>query len=213
MTKLKRVLVGTALVAATAGLVGCSSANSQQNPYTGPHANSHGVNVSAPNVNGNNMDVLTHAFNGEGIKVKPIGKNILLVPPHAIRFANASAELTPQDQQTLSAMAKVMKAHTVSPFVDQAGYIDSTGSQHYKPQATYMVRLVGHASSPGNMQYNQNLSQRRVQNVAAYLEAHGVQAKRITTDAMGEKSPIASNASRKGQAINRRVDVMLTPAG
>ena len=69
------------------------------------------------------------------------------------------------------------------------------------------VRVVveGHTDSTGADAYNQALSQRRADAVAKYLESKGVPANRLTARGMGESNPVASNDTREGRALNRRV--------
>ncbi|GAB2655203.1 OmpA family protein [Vibrio panuliri] len=73
------------------------------------------------------------------------------------------------------------------------------------PQA--QVEIVGHTDSSGAAEYNQQLSEKRAQSVAAVLTESGVDASRITVSGEGEANPIASNETREGRAQNRRVDI------
>ena len=66
--------------------------------------------------------------------------------------------------------------------------------------------LEGHTDWVGTDQYNQGLSQRRVDAVKAKLvQDYGIPADRISTEAYGESRPIASNETDEGRAQNRRV--------
>jgi outer membrane protein OmpA-like peptidoglycan-associated protein len=47
--------------------------------------------------------------------------------------------------------------------------------------------------------------------VARYLESQQVLPQRILTSGMGQNSPIASNDTPEGRALNRRVEIQLTP--
>lgn len=67
--------------------------------------------------------------------------------------------------------------------------------------------LVGHTDSVGTDSYNMDLSRRRAQAVASYLEAHGVSPNRVQTEGRGESEPIASNATDQGRQQNRRVEI------
>ncbi len=75
------------------------------------------------------------------------------------------------------------------------------------PQAE--VHIVGHTDSTGSDTYNQALSERRAQSVANELERQGVNPSQITVSGEGERSPVASNATRKGRTLNRRVELMI----
>ncbi|MCF0156646.1 MAG: OmpA family protein, partial [Veillonella sp.] len=71
------------------------------------------------------------------------------------------------------------------------------------------VKLVGNADSSYNADYNQALSERRVQSVAQYLVNNGVNSNRIVGLANGDRKPAESNATAAGKAENRRVDVYI----
>ena len=75
------------------------------------------------------------------------------------------------------------------------------------------VRIDGHTDSIGTEEYNQGLSERRAEAVAAYLEAAGVSRDRMTVAGFGETQPVASNDTAEGRALNRRVEIdLIDPA-
>ncbi|HEY0769867.1 MAG TPA: OmpA family protein, partial [Sphingobacteriaceae bacterium] len=69
------------------------------------------------------------------------------------------------------------------------------------------ITLGGHASSEGTDEYNMNLSRDRANSVKTYLVNSGIASSRITTQAYGERQPIASNATEAGRSQNRRVEI------
>jgi OOP family OmpA-OmpF porin len=71
------------------------------------------------------------------------------------------------------------------------------------------VRIEGHADATGPEAYNQGLSERRANSVRAYLVSDGVEASTLTTVGYGESRPIASNDTREGRALNRRVELQV----
>ena len=74
----------------------------------------------------------------------------------------------------------------------------------------YIISIRGNADSTGDANYNYQLSQRRAQSVIQYLAAeHGVPAHKIYLIGLGEDQPVAKNATAKGRAENRRVEVKL----
>jgi len=74
-----------------------------------------------------------------------------------------------------------------------------------------LIDIAGHTDSTGSEQYNQQLSERRANTVAQYLRSKGVLDTRIATVGYGESRPIASNDTPEGRALNRRVELTLTP--
>ncbi len=69
------------------------------------------------------------------------------------------------------------------------------------------IVIVGHTSSEGSTEYNQQLSERRAQSVVDDLVRRGIDAGRIRALGKGETSPIASNDDESGRSMNRRVEV------
>jgi OOP family OmpA-OmpF porin len=76
------------------------------------------------------------------------------------------------------------------------------------PNATFEV--AGHTDSKGSDSYNKSLSQRRANNVRAYLVEQGVDGSRMTATGYGESQPVADNATEAGRAQNRRVELRVT---
>jgi len=70
------------------------------------------------------------------------------------------------------------------------------------------IQIVGHADSTGSSAYNQRLSEQRAGSVKDYLVKSGVDPSKITILGMGDRSPVADNATREGRAKNRRVVIM-----
>lgn len=71
------------------------------------------------------------------------------------------------------------------------------------------VRVEGHTDSIGTEEYNQKLSQERSESVVEYLVSKGVNGNNLIPVGMGETSPIASNDTDAGRALNRRVDFIV----
>jgi outer membrane protein OmpA-like peptidoglycan-associated protein len=73
-----------------------------------------------------------------------------------------------------------------------------------------IVRIEGYTDSRGDAQENLELSQARAQAVADVLVDLGVDAKRIELQGHGQSFPVTENASDKGRAQNRRVEVVFS---
>jgi OOP family OmpA-OmpF porin len=71
------------------------------------------------------------------------------------------------------------------------------------------VLIVGHTDSVGSDLSNQALSERRAQSVAAILERLGVKPSQMQVMGKGESSPIKSNDTKEGRAMNRRVKLTI----
>ncbi|MEM9676357.1 MAG: OmpA family protein [Bacteroidota bacterium] len=70
------------------------------------------------------------------------------------------------------------------------------------------IRVIGHTDALGSNDYNQRLSQRRVQSVVNFLASQGLRGKvKLYRQSQGESQPVASNTNEAGRARNRRVEV------
>lgn len=78
------------------------------------------------------------------------------------------------------------------------------------------VTVQGHADSTGSEDFNRKLSAKRAETVRQYLiSSNAVPAGHVQVDAKGSVRPVRTNATTKGRAQNRRVDVIIrsvTPA-
>lgn len=73
------------------------------------------------------------------------------------------------------------------------------------------IKVVGHTDNAGNPAANLKLSDARAKAVKAYLVNTGkIAGVRVATAGMGDKQPIADNATDAGKAQNRRVEVLVT---
>ena len=69
--------------------------------------------------------------------------------------------------------------------------------------------MAGHADRSGTPQYNQRLSQRRADAVAAELVRQGVSRNEIMVTAFGESRPLVPTADGVREPQNRRVEIVL----
>ena len=74
-----------------------------------------------------------------------------------------------------------------------------------------LVDVMGHTDSTGSDAYNLDLSRRRAESVANYLVSRGTNRARIATVGYGEQYPRADNPTEQGRALNRRVEIRITP--
>ena len=73
------------------------------------------------------------------------------------------------------------------------------------------VLVLGHADATGAMAANTRLSLDRAKSVAAIFRMSGLQGNRLTLRGMGSVMPRAANDSNEGRALNRRVEILMTP--
>lgn len=80
-------------------------------------------------------------------------------------------------------------------------------SEHPKTK----IEIQGHTDSTGSKIINDKLSQARANSVRNYLVNDlKVDSSRITAKGYGSSSPVANNATKEGQATNRRVIAVIT---
>ncbi|WP_085706823.1 OmpA family protein [Pseudomonas sp. B35(2017)] len=73
------------------------------------------------------------------------------------------------------------------------------------------VLVLGHSDTTGAAPANIKLSQERAQAVAAIFRLSGLQRDRLMLRGMGSEAPRAANDSAEGRALNRRVELLVTP--
>jgi outer membrane protein OmpA-like peptidoglycan-associated protein len=131
---------------------------------------------------------LRDRLQGTGVSVTRVGDSIVLNMPGNITFATDSSNISADFYPVLDSVALVINEF----------------------EKTY-VDVIGHTDSTGAADYNQRLSVARASSVARYLESQQVLPQRIVTQGMGKDAPIASNDTPEGRALNRRVEIRLTP--
>ena len=104
--------------------------------------------------------------------------------------------------------------------IDLYGIYFDVNQDRFKPQSLPTLRALkaflaanagktfiieGHTDSDGSDAYNQDLSERRAASVLKWLAENGIDIDNIRAVGMGETAPVASNATRAGKALNRRV--------
>ena len=141
---------------------------------------------------GNYMDrqeaALRERLQATGVSVTRYEDVIVLNMPGNVTFATNSADVTAGFYPVLDSVAIVLNEY----------------------DRTY-VDVVGHTDSTGRAGYNQTLSERRAGSVASYLESREVIQERLLISGLGQNQPVADNTTPNGRALNRRVEIVLTP--
>lgn len=76
--------------------------------------------------------------------------------------------------------------------------------------SSVMIEIGGHTDDEGTKEYNIELSMKRARAVYGYLLDHGIAAGRLSYKGYGEGSPVSSNRSEEGRALNRRTEIRIT---
>ena len=118
-------------------------------------------------------------------------KDLLLVPIAIgesiqlknVFFVQSKSELKPESYPELDRLVKIMKDNP-----------------------TIEIELSGHTDSYGVPTALQLLSEKRVEEVKAYLINKGIAVKRITGRGYGGSKPISANSNEESRQLNRRVE-------
>lgn len=130
-----------------------------------------------------------------------------------LRYAFSSGPATPAP----SPAAAPAQARSFIVFFDwnradlteRARQIIAEAAQQARAQRTTRIEVAGHADRSGTVQYNQALSRRRAETVAAELVRLGVAREEITITALGESQPLVPTADDAREPQNRRVEIVL----
>ena len=98
-----------------------------------------------------------------------------------VNFLSGKTTLTPGSQAKIQSMINRIKS------------LDYTA-----------IEIYAYTDDVGSDNYNLSLSNRRAASLSEMLVYHGLDKNKITAFGMGEKHPIADNATEQGKAINRR---------
>jgi outer membrane protein OmpA-like peptidoglycan-associated protein len=71
------------------------------------------------------------------------------------------------------------------------------------------VRIDGHSDAFGTSKNNLKASRFRAQGAAKFLVKNGIAASRLKVNAYGEDKPVASNKTKEGMALNRRIEIRI----
>jgi len=101
-----------------------------------------------------------------------------------IEFETAKGSLTPKGKETVDKLAVILQQYP-----------------------TIKAEIAGHTDSDGSAEFNQKLSQARVETVKGRLIARGINAGRLTAKGYGESKPLVPNTTDANKQKNRRVEI------
>ncbi len=92
---------------------------------------------------------------------------------------------------------------------DRARQIIAEAATNAQRVSSTRIEVAGHADRSGTPQYNQRLSERRAEAVAAELQRRGVPRSAMVIQAFGETRPLVPTADDVREPQNRRVEIVL----
>jgi outer membrane protein OmpA-like peptidoglycan-associated protein len=71
------------------------------------------------------------------------------------------------------------------------------------------VEIGGHSDNVGSEKYNQQLSEKRAQEVFNHLILSGIPKTQLAFKGYGSSKPVANNNSEESRALNRRISFII----
>ena len=185
--EINKTTKGAAIGAAAGALVGAVVSGERKAVLIGA-----GIGALSGGAVGYYMDrqeaKLREQLRGTGVSVTRHEDTIVLNMPGNVTFATNSSNVSGDFYPVLDSVALVINEFDKT-------YVD----------------VIGHTDSRGSAEYNQRLSEKRATSVSQYLTSREVVPERVVSRGLGEEVPIASNDTPSGRALNRRVEIQLTP--
>lgn len=128
------------------------------------------------------MDNCPDTFAGAAVNAE--GCAVFLGTLKGVNFESGSARLTTESRAILDNAASELKKYP-----------------------NIRVLVSAYTDSQGSAKFNQSLSQKRADSVRTYLVSKGVASASLSATGFGEINPVASNDTREGRAMNRRVEL------
>lgn len=116
------------------------------------------------------------------------GEKIYVALPSGILFDTGKDALKPGARESLAKAATTLKNSDTN------------------------IIIQGHTDSTGTASLNQALSERRANNVLNYLASSGVSTSRMSSVGYGSSMPVAPNDTDANRALNRRVQLEISPS-
>src|SRR3954471_10635877 len=182
-SKEKGAVIGAATGAAVGGVIGNQTGSTARGAIVGA-----AVGGAAGAIIGHQMDQKAKEIQQTvaGADVTRVGEGLVVTFESGLLFDFDADRLRSESKKNLDNLAASL-----------ANFGDSK------------LLLVGHTDAQGSDEYNLDLSRRRANAVAAYLESRGVSAARVQTSGRGENEAIASNDTDAGRQQNRRVEAAI----
>ena len=178
----KGAVIGAAAGGALGGVIGNQTGSTARGAIIGAV-----VGGAAGAIIGHRMDKQAQELqqNIPGAVVKRVGEGIEITFASGLLFDFNSDNVRGEARRNLDVLAQSLDKY---------------------PDTDLMI--VGHTDAVGTDSYNQDLSIRRAESAAHYLESAGART-RIQTRGLGEREPVATNDTDAGRSQNRRVEVAI----
>lgn len=136
-------------------------------------------------------------------------QSLMLGLRYAFNAAPAPAAAPPAAAPVQSRSFIVFFDWNSATLTERARQIIAEAAQQARAQRSARIEVAGHADRTGTVQYNQTLSRRRAETVAAELVRLGVAREEIVITALGESQPLVPTGPNVREPQNRRVEIIL----
>jgi len=139
-------------------------------------------------------DKLRREINDKNVKLEMMEKGLVITFLADIMFDSGKAKIRSQAYNALNKIAEVLKADVPNLNVGIEGHTDNIAIKY------------------SNWKSNWELSTSRALSVLHYLaDKEGISPDRLSAIGYGEFRPVASNDTREGRKLNRRVEIVILP--
>lgn len=149
------------------------------------------------------------AVRAEGTNYNHTGLVGLRYAFNAPRPVPVAAPVAPAPVQTVARTYLVFFDWNRADLTDRARQIIAEAATARTTVSSTRIEVSGHADRSGTPQYNQALSMRRAESVAAELARRGVPRSEMVIQAFGESRPLVPTADGVREPQNRRVEIVL----
>lgn len=155
---------------------------------------------------------------------KPPVKSLSPLEPIS-QQTDMAPEVETGSQKTIAPPPPADSVQTLPPFQEKLFTVQfPSDSNEFSPEAYTLldniidtvlkyrgleIFITGYSDSVGNKDYNKQLSKFRATVVKIYMVGNGIDSKQISVLGMGPENPIATNDTREGRQLNRRVEIKL----
>lgn len=126
-------------------------------------------------------------FNEKGVSIRREGNNLVLSMPELILFDFDKYEVKETIKPSLRTLARALKENK-----------------------DIRIKIDGYTDFIGSEGYNLELSVKRAKAIKFFLVSKGAIENNISIEGYGKQNPVATNATEKGRARNRRVEFIIS---
>jgi len=145
------------------------------------------------NAKGSLEQRLASEIEGDQVRVKMEDKGLVITFVAEVLFDSGKAVLRPESLASLDKVAAFINEEVPENPIGIEGHTDNEPIKR------------------SSWKSNWELSSHRALSVLGYLETKGVSPEKLSASGYGEYKPVASNDTKEGRRMNRRVEIVIMP--